>query len=142
MTSSDQTAYDLVISGGRLIDPESGLDAVRDVGIEDGTIRAVAVEPLSGRSKIDASGLVVAPGFIDLHSHGQDRENYEVQALDGVTTALELEVGTADVDGWYAAREGRTLINHGASVGHIPARIEIMRDPGDFLPVGDAAHRE
>lgn len=142
MTSSDPTAYEVVISRVRVIDPESGLDAVRNVGIVDGTIQTIAVEPLSGSSTIDAGGLVVAPGFIDLHSHGQDRENYEAQALDGVTTALELEVGTADVDGWYAAREGRTLINHGASVGHIPARIEVMRDPGDFLPVGDAAHRE
>ena len=142
MTTPDRTVYDTVISRGRVMDPESGLDALRNVGIADGTIQAVAAEPLSGRSTIDAGGLVVAPGFIDLHSHGQDRENYEVQALDGVTTALELEVGTADVDGWYDRREGRTLINYGASVGHIPARIEVMRDPSDFLPVGDAAHRE
>ena len=133
---------DIVLSGGRVMDPESGLDAVRSVGVADGTIQAVVAEPLSGRSTIDAGGLVVAPGFIDLHSHGQDREDYEVQALDGVTTALELEVGTADVDGWYDRREGQTRINYGASVGHIPARIEVMRGPSDFLPVGDAAHRE
>ena len=84
---------------------------------------------------------MVAPGFIDLHSHGQDDENYRVQALDGVTTVLELEVGTGDVDVWYVQRECNALINFGASVGHIPARIEVMHDPGDFLPVADAADR-
>ena len=84
---------------------------------------------------------MVAPGFIDLHSHGQDDENYRVQALDGVTTVLELEVGIGDVDVWYVQRECNALINFGASVGHIPARIEVMHDPGDFLPVADAADR-
>ena len=97
---------------------------------------------LSGDETIDAAGMVVAPGFIDLHSHGQDSENYEVQARDGVTTALELEVGAGDIDGWYSARSGRALINYGASVGHIPVRIDVMNDPGDFLPVADAAFRE
>jgi N-acyl-D-aspartate/D-glutamate deacylase len=84
---------------------------------------------------------VVAPGFIDLHSHGQDQENYRLKAMDGVTTALELEVGTGDVDRWYSEREGKGLINFGVSVGHIPVRMRVMRDPGTFLPSGDAAHR-
>jgi dihydroorotase len=124
------------------MDPESGLDAVRNVGIRDGKIVEITEHPLQGKQSIDAHGLVVAPGFIDLHEHGQEPRNYEFQAHDGVTTSLELEAGTADVDAWYAKREGHSLINYGVSVGHIPVRMAVMHDPGTFLPVGDAAHRE
>ncbi len=123
------------------MDPETALDAIRDVGIREGKIVVISASPLQGKQKIDAHGLVVAPGFIDLHEHGQEPRNYEFQAHDGVTTSLELELGTADVDAWYAKREGHSLINYGVSVGHIPVRMAIMHDPGSFLPVGDAAHR-
>ena len=140
MTTSSQE-YDLVISNGRVMDAESGLDAVRNIGVSGGTVQALTNDGLQGRTSIDATGLVVSPGFIDLHSHGQDRENYEIQAMDGVTTALELEAGVSDIDGWYAAREGKSPINYGASAGHMPARMNVMRDPGDLTPVGDAAHR-
>ena len=135
-------AHNLVIKGGRVIDPESGLDAIRNVGITAGRVDVIADAELTGEETIDASGMVVAPGFIDLHSHGQDHENYVIQARDGVTTALELEVGAGDVDAWYEDREGRAAVNFGASVGHIPVRIDVMNDPGDFLPVADAAFRE
>ncbi len=134
-------AYDVVILNGRVIDPESQLDAVRNIGITHGSIRVITTDALRGQTTIDATGLIVAPGFIDLHSHGQDAENYALKAQDGVTTALELEVGVGDVDGWYAEREGRALINYGATAGHIPARMAVMHDPGEFLPTGDAAHR-
>jgi N-acyl-D-aspartate/D-glutamate deacylase len=77
---------------------------------------------------------VVAPGFIDLHSHGQDAANYALKAADGCTTALELEVGAADIDAWYASREGKSLIHFGTSVGHIPVRMAVMGDPPGFLP--------
>jgi N-acyl-D-aspartate/D-glutamate deacylase len=133
--------YDVVLSGGRVMDPESGLDAVRNVGIQGRRIAAISERPLQGTTVIDAKGLVVAPGFIDLHSHGQDDENYRYKARDGVTTALELEVGVSPVRSWYADREGKALINFGATAGHIPARIAVMHDPGSFLPSGPAAHR-
>ena len=135
-------AHDLVIKGGRVIDPESGLDAIRNVGVTAGRIETISDVDLVGDETVNATGMVVAPGFIDLHSHGQDHENYVVQALDGVTTALELEVGAGDIDAWYEEREGRAAVNFGASVGHIPVRIDVMNDPGDFLPVADAAFRE
>jgi N-acyl-D-aspartate/D-glutamate deacylase len=141
-TAPDAETYDVVIANGHVMDPESGLDAVRNVGITDGKIRALSVEPLKGKSTLDAKGLVVAPGFIDLHEHGQAPRNYQFQAHDGVTTSLELEVGTGDVDAWYAARENKSLINFGASIGHIPVRMLVMHDAGEFLPTGDAAHRE
>lgn len=128
--------YDVVIVGGRVIDPESGLDAVRHIGVRGGTIEAVAETPLRGRRQIDAKGLVVAPGFIDLHRHGQDDENYLYAARDGVTTVFELEVGTGDVDRWYREREPGRLINYGVAIGHIPVRIAVMGDAGTFLPSG------
>jgi N-acyl-D-aspartate/D-glutamate deacylase len=136
--------YDVVVAGGRVIDPASGLNDIRSVGIANGVIRAVSGQPLNGRTTIDASGLVVAPGFIDLHQHAQRTINPAVDRLkvmDGVTSALELEVGTDDIDRWYAARDGKSLLNYGVSVGHIPTRIAVMKDPGDFLPSGPAAHR-
>jgi N-acyl-D-aspartate/D-glutamate deacylase len=132
--------FDVVISGGRVMDPESGLDALRNVGILNGKIAVITDAPLQGRQTIDARGLVVAPGFIDLHEHGQEPRNYEFQAHDGVTTSLELEAGTDDVSNWYARREGKSLINFGVSVGHIPIRMRVMHDPGNWLPTGDAAH--
>ena len=135
---SSTTSYDLVIRGGRVMDPESGLDEVRDVGVVNGRIAALSAEPLRGTARIDARGLVVAPGFIDLHAHGVDAENYALRAADGVTTSLELEIGTADVDGFYAEREGRTLVNYGASIGHVPVRMAVMGDPPRFLPASTA----
>ena len=134
-------AFDLVIANGRVVDPESGLDAVRNVGISGRTIAAISADRLNGRTVIDASGLVVSPGFIDLHAHGQTPETYRYQARDGVTTAFELEVGSGDIAAWYAARKSGALINYGVSIGHIPVRMAVLRDPGAFLPTGDGAHR-
>ena len=139
--AADDEKYDVVIANGRVMDPESGLDAVRNVGISDGKIRAISSNSLQGKTTMDAKGLVVAPGFIDLHEHGQQPRNYQFQAHDGVTTSLELEVGAADVASWYAEREGKSLINFGVSIGHIPVRMKVMHDPGGMLPTGDAAHR-
>jgi len=133
--------FDLVIANGRVVDPESGLDQVRNIGISGRTIAAISADPLAGRAIVDAAGLVVAPGFIDLHAHGQTPETYRFQARDGVTTALELEVGTGDIDRWYAERKAGRLINYGVSIGHIPVRMTVMRDPGSFLPTGAGAHK-
>jgi N-acyl-D-aspartate/D-glutamate deacylase len=139
---AEPETFDLVIANGRVMDPESRLDAIRNVGIGAGKIREITADALKGKQTIDATGLVVAPGFIDLHEHGQEPRNYQFQAHDGVTTSLELEVGTADVDQWYAERERKTLINFGVSIGHIPVRMKVMHDLGTFLPSGDAAYRE
>ena len=129
--------FDVVVANGRVIDPESGLDAVRHVGIRNGTIEMLSETPLAGARVIDASGHVVSPGFIDLHQHGQQDESYRMMVRDGVTSAFELEVGTADVAAWYADREGGQLVNYGVSVGHIPARMKVLGDPGTgLLPAG------
>jgi len=133
--------YDTVIANGRVMDPESGLDGVRNIGITNKRIVAISQSKLEGRKVIDAQGLVVSPGFIDLHSHGQDNENYRYKAHDGVTTALELEIGVWPVAQFYQAREGKAMVNFGASSGHVPARMAVMHDTGDFLPRDEAAHR-
>lgn len=135
-------AYDIVVAGGRVIDPDSGLDAVRHVGISGGSVRALSTGALKGRLTVDAAGLVVAPGFVDLHQHDQTPDAYRLKAADGVTTAFELEVGVGDIDAWYAGRHGKAAINYGASIGHIPVRMKVLNDPGDFLPSGPAAQRE
>jgi len=140
--SAQRPTYDIVIANGRVIDPETRLDAVRFLGIRGGKIAAISATPLAGEATIDAKGLVVAPGFIDLHAHGQDDENYRVFALDGVTTALELEVGTEDVPAFYAKREAKSLINYGASVGHVRERMVVMKDPSQsLLPTGSGGHQ-
>jgi dihydroorotase len=126
--------YDVVLANGRVMDPESNLDALRNVGIRGGKIAALSEAPLEGRTVVNVRGLVVTAGFIDLHSHGQTPENYGFKARDGVTTALEMEVGVNPVSAWYAEREGRALINFGATSGHIPARMAVMSDTGRLLP--------
>ena len=129
--------YDLVIANGRVMDPESKLDAVRHVGIRAGRIEALSETPLQGTRIVDATNHVVAPGFIDLHEHGQQEEAYAMMVRDGVTSAFELEVGTGDVAAWYDARKAGQLVNHGVAIGHIPARMKVLGDPGTgLLPAG------
>ncbi|MDP2956052.1 MAG: amidohydrolase family protein [Longimicrobiales bacterium] len=129
--------YDLVVANGRVMDPATGLDAIRHVGIRGGTVEIVSETPLDGVRVIDATGHVVAPGFVDLHEHGQQEESYAMMVRDGVTSAFELEVGTADVAAWYAAHEGGQIVHHGVSVGHIPARMRVLGDPSTgLLPAG------
>jgi N-acyl-D-aspartate/D-glutamate deacylase len=125
--------YDLVIEGGRVVDPGTGLDAVRDVGIRDGKIVRITTEAISGRRVVHAGGLVVAPGFIDLHQHGQEMASQRVKALDGVTTALELEIGAPDVAQFLKSKEGHSLIHYGTSASHVAARAAVFGAP---LPAG------
>ena len=108
--------YDIVLAGGRVIDPETKLDAIRNVGIINNRIAQISSEPLQGKETINVSGLVVAPGFIDLHIHGRTNKEQEYQLHDGLTTALELEWGIENLKEWYATRQSKALINYGASV--------------------------
>jgi N-acyl-D-glutamate deacylase len=119
--------YDVVLKGGLVMDPESGLEAVRNVGVREGKIAAISTERLKGAKVIDATGRVVAPGFIDLHSHGQNLVGSRVQAYDGVTTAMENEVGQLPVEAAYssAASTGRA-INYGYSASWSLARMKVL----------------
>ncbi len=127
-TAVSAQTYDLVITNGRVMNPANGLDSVRNIGINDGAIAALSRDVLYGKEVVDAAGLVVAPGFIDLHAHGQREFEARLQAQDGVTTQLEMEVGTFPVADWYARREGAAPINYGSTVGHMGVRIATLLD--------------
>jgi len=122
--SEQNEVYDIVLANGRVIDPETYLDGKYDVGIKGGQIAAVSDQPLQGKQVVDVSGLIVSPGFVDTHAHGQNITSARVQAYDGVTTALELEAGILPIGEFYdnTTKEGRP-INFGASVGWAFARV-------------------
>lgn len=126
--------YDLVIEGGRLMDPESGLDAIRNLAIANGKIVRISRDPLAGKRTISARNLVVAPGFIDLHQHAQDNLSGRVKAFDGVTTALEMEIGVPDVTAFLKQKDGNSLINYGTTASHAAARAAAF---GVSLPEGE-----
>ncbi|MXW70768.1 MAG: amidohydrolase family protein [Acidobacteria bacterium] len=135
---------DLVVTGGRVIDPETGLDAVRDVGVVRNEIVAISREVLQNRLKqggvlLDASGKVVSPGFIDLHVHGQSLEANRFQAMDGVTTALELEGGVPSMARFIESRTGNAIVHYGASASH--GGLRLLGVPGvaeQVAPIFDA----
>lgn len=138
-----QGSYDVVILGGRVIDPETGLDALGNVGIVNGEVRVIAEGPIEGRTRIDANGLVVAPGFIDLHQHSYTPEALRAKVLDGVTAAFEMELGVGDIDEWYAGVQGNAPIHFGAAIGHPFVRMRVLTgslSPSE-LPQGEGATR-
>jgi N-acyl-D-aspartate/D-glutamate deacylase len=136
--------YDTVLQGGRVMDPETGVDAIRNVGITQGRIIRISSEPLAGKRMLDAKGLVVAPGFIDLHQHAQDVASSRLKAFDGVTTALEMEIGVPDVAAFLQRKDGRSLINYGTTASHAAARAlafgQPIHEPAIVPPSGDATN--
>ena len=128
--AQDAADCDLVILGGRVMDPETKLNAVRNVGVKDGKIATITQDMIQGKETINAKGHVVAPGFIDMHDHNTAAPFGQKLALrDGVTTPMELEAGVYPVDTWYEHLEGKSQANYGASVGTIPVR-ETLLNPG------------
>ena len=141
-TTSEQ--YDLVISGGRVMDPETNFDAVRNVGVKDGKIAIITEEALKGKETIDAKGLVVAPGFIDGHQHCLEPYAYNLMLRDGRTTILDLEIGAfgPKVGEFYAAREGKAPLNFGVAAAHEFARASVLDGFSDwkYLNTPDAIY--
>lgn len=133
--------YALVLENGRIMDPESGLDAIRNFAVQDGRIAAISKSKIVGRQVLDVSDLVVAPGFIDLHAHGQDNTANRFQARDGVTSALDLEGGRYPVAEYYDDRAGQALLNYGVSVSHHHIRRSIWpeEEQGDTWAYAEAS---
>ncbi len=121
-------SHDLVLAGGRVLDPETGLDRLCDVGIDGDAVTAIG-DRLEGATTVDVGGLVVGPGFVDLHSHAQTLPGRRLQACDGVTTALDLEAGRAPVELAYATEANRgSPINYGFSASWASARMHVVAD--------------
>lgn len=120
--------YDVVILGGRVMDPETGHDAIANVGIRDGRIAVITQKTIAGAEQIDASGLVVSAGFIDTHFHWPRPVGYKLALRDGVTTPMDIEFGTHGprVDDWYAMHEGRSQVNYGTASSHEAARAAVL----------------
>jgi N-acyl-D-aspartate/D-glutamate deacylase len=118
--------YDLVIANGRVVDPETGLDGIRHLGINAGTIKSISSKPLMGAKTVNAKGLVVAPGFIDIHSHTPTRLGQRMNLLDGVTTQLDMEAGAFPVSFFGQDYKDGAQLNYGASVAHYAVRSKVM----------------
>jgi N-acyl-D-amino-acid deacylase len=122
-----QSTYDLVILSGRVMDPETQFDAVRNVGIRDGRIVSITQDDIMGNETIDASGHVVAPGFIDTQHHGHGNPfGVKVSLRDGITSPMDLEYGVINVDDWYAQREGKWPVNFAAAASHEMHRMRVL----------------
>ena len=138
-------SYDLVILNGRVIDPETEFDDIANVGIKDGRIVAITKEPLTGTETVDATGKIVAPGFIDTHFHFQKPMGYSLGLRDGLTSSMDLEMGCAGsyIADWYEARKGVTQANYGIGVSHEFARAMVIDgSDGDYLLDGPLAALE
>jgi len=122
------TDYDLVILNGRVMDPETNFDGIRNVGVKGGKIASITEKNISGKETIDAKGLVVAPGFIDGHQHCIEPYAYRLMLRDGRTTIMDLEIGAygPKLDQWYKNREGKTPLNFGVAVAHEFARANVL----------------
>lgn len=135
--------FDLVISNGRVMDPETLYDSIANVGISEGRIASISKEALSGSEEIDATGHIVAPGFIDTHFHWQQPMGYALGLRDGLTTSMDLEEGCAGtiIAKWYDEREGKNQANFGCASSHEQARAIVLDgfDDEETLVLGPAA---
>jgi hypothetical protein len=128
-----QSPYDIVILNGRVMDPETNFDGIRNVGIKDGIIATITENEIAGSETIDATNHVVAPGFIDTHFHWTRPIGYKMALRDGVTTAMDLEAGVYGprVNDWYQMHEGRSQVNYGTASGHEFGRSKVTQNVPD-----------
>ena len=123
---AQEPPYDLVIRGGRVIDPETKIDRVANIGIRGATIVTVTDASITGNRVIEARGRVVAPGFIDILSGGFTREGSRYKVTDGVTSILLMHGGPVKVAAWYdSLARGGMHVNFGTTVGHGALRLAV-----------------
>jgi len=120
--------YDLVIMHGRVMDPETMRDQIANVGVRDGRIAVITQERIAGKESIDATGHVVAPGFIDTHCHSIEPLTTRLVILDGVTSCMDFEAGATDIDAWYAKKQGQWPVNYGTTISQELVR-GLVHDP-------------
>lgn len=132
--TKDKTIYDIVIENARVIDPETKLDKVLNVAISNDKIAKISNEKLTGAKIINATGKILSPGFIDLHAHGQTNIENRYQAFDGVTTALELEVGVDTLENWFSSRKNNAILNYGASACQLAYRNKVIANSDRTYP--------
>ena len=120
--------YDVVILNGRVMDPETMYDAVANVGVKDGRIAVITKDKITGKQTLDATGHVVAPGFIDTHFHWQSALGYKIGLRDGLTSSMDIEEGCAGttLGAWYEERIGKTAVNFGCASSHELARAIVL----------------
>lgn len=129
--------FDIVVSGGRVVDPDSGWDRQADVGIDGGTVTSISVEPLTGARTIDATGLVVAPGFIDLLSYEPEDTGAFLKIADGVTTNLGMHGINAHSSDFLARFTGSCAVHFGGAFDEPWARSALFDLAIDEEPTPD-----
>jgi dihydroorotase len=107
--------YERVVAGGRVIDPDSGFDGVANVGIDAGTITGISPDPLQGHDVIDATGRVVAPGFVDLLSYEPNSFGTWYKLADGVTTNLAMHGVSNYAEPFFRRFEATTPVHFGGA---------------------------
>jgi len=121
--------FDIVILNGRVMDPETNFDGIRNVGVKDGKIAIITESDIKGKETINAEGHVVAPGFIEGHQHATDPFSRKVFLRDGLTTQMDFEAGAGDIAKWYDEAEGKTQSNYGMVVLATLARVSVLDGP-------------
>ena len=126
VTMASAADFDIVLLNGRVMDPETKFDGVRNVGIKDGKIVSITEDKIEGTETVDVSGLVVAPGFIDTHTHSSDKFAIKMSMMDGVTSGMDLEAGAVNIAAWYEREKGKWPMNYGQAVSHELVRMEVL----------------